>query len=67
MSHESDRVLVLLQQLSMLKELNDGDSKADSPDVQRIHQERHREIVAEIKALAKQKKGHHEQSQLFQA
>jgi hypothetical protein len=55
-SHESERVLVLLKELSMLKELDDTGSKPKSePDAQRF-QERHQEIVEEIKVLAQQKR-----------
>jgi hypothetical protein len=61
-SHESERVLVLLKELSMLKELDDAGSKSKSePDAQRF-QERHQEIVEEIKALAEQKRNGAQQS-----
>lgn len=59
-SHESERVLVLLKELSMLKELDDAGSKTE-PDAQRF-QGRHQEIVEEIKALAQEKKNGAQQS-----
>lgn len=55
-SHESERVLVLLRELSMWKELDEAGSKTKpEPDAQRF-QDRHQEIVEEIKAMAEQKK-----------
>jgi hypothetical protein len=60
--HESERVLVLLKELSMLKELDDEGSKTGAePDAQRF-QGRPREIVEEIKALAQEKKNGVQQS-----
>jgi hypothetical protein len=54
-SHESERVLVLLKELSVLRELDDEGSKPEAePNAQRF-QERHQEIVEEIKALAQEK------------
>jgi hypothetical protein len=62
-SHESEQVLTLLKELSMLKELGSGydtDPKNESePDA---HQQRRQEIAEEIKALADQKKSHAEQT-----
>ena len=65
-SPESDQVLNLLKELSVLKEIDserEGGSKLESePQGQRSHQERHQEIAAESKALAEQKKNLGEQS-----
>jgi hypothetical protein len=59
-SQESDQVLTLLQELSVLKALDsesEGGSKLESePEGERSRHERHGEIVAEIKALAEQKR-----------
>lgn len=56
-SDESERVLVLLKELSLLKELDDAGSKSKSePDAQ------YQEIVDEIKALAEQKRNGAQQS-----
>ena len=60
-SPESDQVLNLLKELSVLKEI-DSEREGASKQGQRSHQERHQEIVAEIKALAEQKKNLGEQS-----
>jgi hypothetical protein len=50
---ESERVLDLLNELSILRELENHAA----------HQERYKEILAEIKALAEQKKRAQEQPQ----
>jgi hypothetical protein len=56
-SDESERVLALLKELSVLKEQDsksDGDSATDSErDARRLRQQ---EIAEEIKALAEEKK-----------
>jgi hypothetical protein len=55
-SHESERVLVLLKELSMLKELDDAGLKTEAEPGSERFQGRHQEIVEEIKALAQEKK-----------
>jgi hypothetical protein len=59
-SHESEQVLTLLKELSLLKELDaryEAGLKTESErEAHRLRQERHREITEEIKALAEQKK-----------
>jgi len=59
-NHESEHVLTLLKELSLLKELDDkyeGGPKTQSErDAHRQRQPRHQEIAEEIKALAEQKK-----------
>ncbi len=58
-SEASEQVLALLNELSVLKELNRQyeahPNAPDEPDY-RVRQERHEEITREIKALADQKK-----------
>lgn len=67
-SHESEQVLTLLKELSLLKELDNGSevgSKTESErDAHRLRQQRLQEITEEIKALAAQKKNDDEQSEL---
>jgi predicted transcriptional regulator len=67
-SHQSEQVLTFLKELSVLKELDseyEGGPKTESEqDTHRLRQQRHQEIVDEIKALAEQKKNGAEQSQL---
>ena len=59
-SHESEQVLNLLKELSILKELDNHyeSGPKTEPDcaAHRLRQQRHQEIGAEIKALAEQKK-----------
>jgi hypothetical protein len=61
-------VLILLKELSLLKELDCGyeaGPKTESErDADRSRQQRHQPITEEIKALAAQKKNHAEQSKL---
>jgi len=59
-SHESEQVLTLLKELSLLKELDSGyevgkKTKAER-DAHRLRRQRHREIAEELKVLAEQKK-----------
>jgi hypothetical protein len=58
-SHESEQVLNLLKELSILKELDNHyeSGPKTEPDcaAHRLRQQRHQEIGAEIKALAEQK------------
>jgi predicted transcriptional regulator len=67
-NHESEEVLTLLKELSVLKELDseyeDGPKTESDRDAHRLRQIRHREITEEIKALAERKKNGGEQSQL---
>jgi hypothetical protein len=67
-SHESEQVLTLLKELSLLKELDSGyeaGPKTEAErDAHRLRQQRHQEIAEEIKALADQKKNDAEQSPL---
>ena len=51
MSEESDRMMVLLQELAALKEIKRGDSQQDL-----VSKKRRREIHQEIKHLAAEKK-----------
>jgi len=65
-SPESEQVLTLLKELSVIKEL-DGEyevaPKTESErDAHRLRQQRHQEIGTEIKAVAEQKKNGAEQS-----
>ncbi len=57
---ESEQVLTLLKELSVLKELDSergyGSNPESERDTQRLRQERHQEIVAEIKAVAEEKR-----------
>jgi hypothetical protein len=53
-SRESEEVLKLLQELSVLKELDRESGKSETE--QRLNQQRQQEIVEAIKALAQQKK-----------
>jgi len=59
-SHESEQVLSLLKELSGLKEINSGYEAVPQSETEReayrLRQQRHQEIVEEIKALAEQKK-----------
>ena len=67
-SNESEQVLALLKELSLLKELDtryEAGLKTESEqDAHRLRQQRHQEIAEEIKALAAQKKNDAEQSEL---
>ncbi len=67
-SQESEQMLILLKELTMLKAL-DGDYESGSKsgaeyDAHRLRQQRHQEINEEIKALGQQKKNDTEQHQL---
>ena len=66
-SPESEQVLTLLKELSVMKELDgeyEGGPRTESErDAHRLRQQRHREVTAEIKAVAGQKKNGAEQSQ----
>jgi hypothetical protein len=55
-SHESEAVLKLLQELSVLKELDRESQGTKSETEQRLSQQRQQEILDEIKTLAQQKK-----------
>ena len=59
-SSQSEQVLTLLKELSVLKELDsgyEGGSKmGNERTAHQLRQQRHREIIEEIKALAEQKK-----------
>ena len=67
-SNESEQVLALLKELSLLKELDtryEAGLKTESElEAHRLRQQRHQEIAEEIKALAAQKKNDAEQSEL---
>ena len=66
-SSESEQVLILLKELSVLKQLDgeyESGSKTESDaDAHRQRQQRHHEITEEIKALADQKQNGSERSQ----
>jgi hypothetical protein len=58
-SEASEQVLALLNELSVLKELNrEYEAQPNTPDepAYRIRQQRHEEITRQIKALADRKK-----------
>jgi hypothetical protein len=56
-SSESEQVLALLQELSVLKELDKAcESAPQTESEQRLRHQRQEEIMEEIKALAEQKK-----------
>jgi len=59
-SQESDQVLTLLKELSVMKELDTeferGLKTEPEREAHRLRQERHQEIAVEIKGIAKQKK-----------
>jgi hypothetical protein len=59
-SQESEEMLVLLKELSMLKALDteyqSGRKSEEEQQAHRVRQQRHEEIGQEIKALAEQKK-----------
>jgi hypothetical protein len=59
-SHESEQVLALLKELSLLKELDRGYEAESKTEAERndyqLRQKRHREIGEEIQAIAEQKK-----------
>ena len=63
---ESEQVLILLKELSVLKQLDseyESGSKPESDkDAHRLRQRRHREIAEEIKTLADQKQNNSERS-----
>ena len=65
---ESEQVLILLKELSVLKQLDSeyesGSKTNPDRDAHRQRQQRHQEITEEIKALASQKKNDAEQSEL---
>lgn len=65
-SYESELVLNLLKELSVLKELDseyeDSRKTESEREAHRLRQQRHHEIAEEIKALAEQKKNGSEQS-----
>lgn len=67
-SNESEQVLALLKELSLLKELDTryetGIQTESEKEAHRLRQQRHQEIADEIKALAAQKKNDAEQSEL---
>jgi hypothetical protein len=57
-SEASDQMMELLQELSMLKKLddeNEGFSDQSDPEAHRLRQQRHEEITQQMKALAQQK------------
>lgn len=58
--HELEQLLMLLKELSMLKQLDSeyesGSKTKSDKDARRRRQQRHPEIAEEIKALAAQKK-----------
>lgn len=64
---ESEQVLILLKELSVLKQLDneyESCSKTNpDQDAHRRRQQRHQEITEEIKALADQKQNSSERSQ----
>lgn len=55
-SSESEQVLALLQELSVLKELDACETATQTESEQRLRQQRQHEITQEIRALAEQKK-----------
>ena len=59
-SQESEEMLALLKELSMLKALDTeyetGNKSDDQQEAHRLRQQRHEDIGQEIKALAQQKK-----------
>ena len=65
--HESEQVLILLKELSLLKQLDSeyesGSQTMSDKDAHRLRQRRHREIAEEIKTLANQKQNSPERSQ----
>lgn len=65
-SGESEQVLLLLKELSLLKELDcgyeAGPETESERDAHRRRQQRHQEITEEIKAIAAQKKNRDEPS-----
>jgi len=54
--NESEQVLNLLKELSMLNEVDSLNNIESEPGAHQIRQERREEIAEEIKALAEQKK-----------
>jgi hypothetical protein len=68
-SDESEHVLTLLKTLSILKDLDseyESGSKTESEqDAHSARQQRHHDIVEEIKAVAERKKNGKEQSPIF--
>lgn len=64
--HESEQVLILLKELSVLKQLDSeyeiGSKTNSDADAQRQREQRHHEITEEIKALADQKQNSSERS-----
>jgi len=56
MSNESEEVLKLLQELSVLKELDKEPESSKSETEQRLNQQRQQEILDQIKTLAEEKK-----------
>jgi hypothetical protein len=59
-SYESEQVLTLLKELAGLKEIDSGYEAVPQSETEReayrLRQQRHQDIVEEIKALAEQKK-----------
>ena len=58
-SETSEQVMALLKELAMLKELDksyEANPTESEHEAYRVRQQRHEEITAEIKALAKQTK-----------
>jgi len=60
-SEASDRMMTLLQELSALKQFDQGSDatpheSGKKEEEQRLRQQRHEEITEEMKALAEQKK-----------
>jgi len=58
-SETSEQVMALLKELAMLKELDteyEANPTEGDYEAHRVRQQRHEEITAEIKALAKQSK-----------
>jgi|HubBroStandDraft_1064217.scaffolds.fasta_scaffold1396809_1 hypothetical protein len=56
MGSESEQVLALLQELSVLKELDACETATQTECEQRLRQQRKQEIKEAIRALAEQKK-----------
>jgi|HubBroStandDraft_4_1064222.scaffolds.fasta_scaffold93337_3 hypothetical protein len=54
--NESEQVLNLLKELSMLKEVDSLNNTESERDAHQIREQRRQEIAEEIKALAEQKK-----------
>ena len=65
--HESEQVLVLMKELSVLKQLHSeygsGAKTESAKDAHQLRQQRHREIAEEIRTLPDQKQNSSERSQ----